>query len=90
MPICLSVGLLLLNTIISRIKALEEEVLKIFSCVVGAFTNIYDTQTRNNYLWITQRVASCGNRTSYTLHGSQLPSHRTNRAVSDNMILFST
>ncbi|KAF9793664.1 hypothetical protein SFRURICE_002323, partial [Spodoptera frugiperda] len=36
--------------------------------------------TRNNNLWITQRVAPCGNRTSYTLHGSQLPSHRTNRA----------
>ncbi|KAF9802256.1 hypothetical protein SFRURICE_008938 [Spodoptera frugiperda] len=26
-------------------------------------------------------VAPCGNRTRYPLHGSQLPSHRTNRAV---------
>uniref|UniRef100_A0A2H1V1U3 SFRICE_008354 n=1 Tax=Spodoptera frugiperda TaxID=7108 RepID=A0A2H1V1U3_SPOFR len=37
--------------------------------------------TRNNNLWITQRVAPCGNRTRYPLRGSQLPSHRTNRAV---------
>ncbi|KAF9806214.1 hypothetical protein SFRURICE_003841 [Spodoptera frugiperda] len=28
------------------------------------------------------RVAPCGNRTRYTLHGSQLPSHRAKRAVS--------
>ncbi|KAF9797538.1 hypothetical protein SFRURICE_006373 [Spodoptera frugiperda] len=32
-------------------------------------------------LWITQRVAPCGNRTRYPMRGSQLPSHRTNRAV---------
>ncbi|KAF9821735.1 hypothetical protein SFRURICE_001846 [Spodoptera frugiperda] len=37
--------------------------------------------TRNINLWITQRVAPCGNRTRYPLHGSQLPSHRANRAV---------
>uniref|UniRef100_A0A2H1VNB5 SFRICE_026346 n=1 Tax=Spodoptera frugiperda TaxID=7108 RepID=A0A2H1VNB5_SPOFR len=41
----------------------------------------HDTQTRNNNLWITQRVAPCGNRTRYPLRGSQLLSHRTNRAV---------
>ncbi|KAF9797183.1 hypothetical protein SFRURICE_001829, partial [Spodoptera frugiperda] len=41
----------------------------------------HDTQTRNNNLWITQRIAPCGNRTRYTLRGSQLPSHRTNRVV---------
>ncbi|KAF9810367.1 hypothetical protein SFRURICE_008623, partial [Spodoptera frugiperda] len=41
----------------------------------------HDTQTRNNNLWITQRVVPCGNRTRDTLHGSQLPSHRANRAV---------
>ncbi|KAF9824805.1 hypothetical protein SFRURICE_019852 [Spodoptera frugiperda] len=35
--------------------------------------------TRNNNLWITQRVAPCGNRTRYTLRGSHLPSHRANR-----------
>ncbi|KAF9804364.1 hypothetical protein SFRURICE_011979 [Spodoptera frugiperda] len=44
-------------------------------------SHTHDTQTRNNNLWITQRVAPCGNRTRYPLHGSQLPSHRTNRAV---------
>ncbi|KAF9804353.1 hypothetical protein SFRURICE_011968, partial [Spodoptera frugiperda] len=44
-------------------------------------SHAHDTQTRNNNLWITQRVAPCGNRTRYTLHGSQLPSHRANRAV---------
>ncbi|KAF9809900.1 hypothetical protein SFRURICE_002130 [Spodoptera frugiperda] len=37
------------------------------------------TQTRNNNLWITQRVAPCGNRTRYTLRVSQLLSHRTNQ-----------
>ncbi|KAF9824460.1 hypothetical protein SFRURICE_002521, partial [Spodoptera frugiperda] len=37
--------------------------------------------TRNNNLWITQRVVPRGNRTRYTLRGSQLPSHRANRAV---------
>uniref|UniRef100_A0A2H1V8L2 SFRICE_024569 n=1 Tax=Spodoptera frugiperda TaxID=7108 RepID=A0A2H1V8L2_SPOFR len=44
-------------------------------------SHAHDTQNRNNNLWITQRVAPCGNRTRYPLHGSQLPSHRTNRAV---------
>ncbi|KAF9802339.1 hypothetical protein SFRURICE_009021 [Spodoptera frugiperda] len=37
--------------------------------------------TRNNNLWITQRVAPCGNRTRYPLRGRRLPSHRTNSAV---------
>ncbi|KAF9806792.1 hypothetical protein SFRURICE_009479 [Spodoptera frugiperda] len=37
--------------------------------------------TRNNNLWITQRVAPCRNRNRYTLRDSQLPSHRTNSAV---------
>ncbi|KAF9813172.1 hypothetical protein SFRURICE_015661 [Spodoptera frugiperda] len=44
-------------------------------------SHTYHTQTRNNNLWITQRVAPCKCRTRYTLHCCQLPSHRTNRAV---------
>uniref|UniRef100_A0A2H1W7G8 SFRICE_032740 n=1 Tax=Spodoptera frugiperda TaxID=7108 RepID=A0A2H1W7G8_SPOFR len=35
----------------------------------------------NNNLLIIQRFAPCGNRTRYTLDGSQLLSHRANRAV---------
>ncbi|KAF9806589.1 hypothetical protein SFRURICE_012126 [Spodoptera frugiperda] len=46
----------------------------------------HDTQNRNNNnLWFTHRVVSCGNRTRYALRGSQLPSHRTNRAVKFNL-----
>ncbi|KAF9797981.1 hypothetical protein SFRURICE_020747 [Spodoptera frugiperda] len=41
-------------------------------------SHTHDTQTRNNNLRITQRVAPCENRTRDTLRGSQLPSHRTN------------
>ncbi|KAF9823972.1 hypothetical protein SFRURICE_013509, partial [Spodoptera frugiperda] len=44
-------------------------------------SHTHDTQTQNNNLWITQRVAPCGNRTRYALHGNQLPSLRVNRAV---------
>ncbi|KAF9815399.1 hypothetical protein SFRURICE_011551, partial [Spodoptera frugiperda] len=47
------------------------------------------TQTQNNKLWITQRVAPCGNRTRYTFRGSQLPSHRTNRAIVSTLALLS-
>uniref|UniRef100_A0A2H1W4K9 SFRICE_006750 n=1 Tax=Spodoptera frugiperda TaxID=7108 RepID=A0A2H1W4K9_SPOFR len=47
---------------------------------IGFFNGVV-YMTRNNNLWITQRVAPCGNRTRYPLRGSQLPSHRTNRAV---------
>ncbi|KAF9807505.1 hypothetical protein SFRURICE_006001 [Spodoptera frugiperda] len=36
---------------------------------------------RNNILWVAQRIAPSGNRTHYTLHGSQLPSHHAKRAV---------
>ncbi|CAH0700892.1 unnamed protein product [Spodoptera exigua] len=38
-------------------------------------------ETRNNNLWITQRVVPCGNRIRDTLRASQLPSHRAKRAV---------
>ncbi|KAF9795701.1 hypothetical protein SFRURICE_018267 [Spodoptera frugiperda] len=46
-----------------------------------------DTQTRNNNSWITQKVSPCGNRTCYRLRGSQLPSHRANRAVNFSTVL---
>ncbi|KAF9788928.1 hypothetical protein SFRURICE_018504, partial [Spodoptera frugiperda] len=48
---------------------------RISSCIVGAYTNIQvhirtnDTQTRNNSLCITVRVALCGNRNHSTLRG---------------------
>ncbi|KAF9803344.1 hypothetical protein SFRURICE_007190 [Spodoptera frugiperda] len=32
----------------------------------------HETQIRNNNLWITQRVAACGNRRRFTLHDNQL------------------
>ncbi|KAF9806543.1 hypothetical protein SFRURICE_001338 [Spodoptera frugiperda] len=50
-------------------------------------SHTHDTQTRNNNLWCTQRVAPCGNRTRYPLRGSQLPSHRANRAVVRNCVM---
>ncbi|KAF9791512.1 hypothetical protein SFRURICE_010986, partial [Spodoptera frugiperda] len=51
-------------------------------------SHAHDTQTRNNNLWITRRVAPCGNRSRYPLRGSQLPSHRTNRVVTKYDCLY--
>ncbi|KAF9818242.1 hypothetical protein SFRURICE_003983, partial [Spodoptera frugiperda] len=39
---------------------------------------ISHTETQNNNLWITQRVAPFENRICYTLHGSQLPATAPN------------
>ncbi|KAF9791493.1 hypothetical protein SFRURICE_010967 [Spodoptera frugiperda] len=50
-------------------------------CVNKHISQQPHTQTRDNILWITQRVAPCGNRTRYTLRGSCLPSHHTNCAL---------
>ncbi|KAF9823201.1 hypothetical protein SFRURICE_001152 [Spodoptera frugiperda] len=43
-------------------------------------SHTHDIQTRNNYWWITQRIAPCMKRTCYMLRGSRLPSH-ANRTV---------
>ncbi|KAF9794518.1 hypothetical protein SFRURICE_011808 [Spodoptera frugiperda] len=50
-------------------------------------SHTHDTQTRNNNLGVTQRVVACGNRTRYTLRGSQLPGHHTNRAVKNYYVI---
>uniref|UniRef100_A0A2H1VA50 SFRICE_026376 n=1 Tax=Spodoptera frugiperda TaxID=7108 RepID=A0A2H1VA50_SPOFR len=44
-------------------------------------SHAHDTHTRNNNLWITQRIAPCGNRTRYTLHGSPATAPMTDCTV---------
>ncbi|KAF9806344.1 hypothetical protein SFRURICE_015957, partial [Spodoptera frugiperda] len=51
-----------------------------FSPVQNTSSHTDDTQTGTNNLYIILKVAPCGNRVRYTLHGSQLASYRTNRA----------
>ncbi|KAF9802512.1 hypothetical protein SFRURICE_013699 [Spodoptera frugiperda] len=61
---------------------------KIFSCIVDAYTNIqvhmHIIPRPETTIWRSQkRVApyDAVYRTCYTLHDSQLPSHRTNCAI---------
>ncbi|KAF9808554.1 hypothetical protein SFRURICE_002014 [Spodoptera frugiperda] len=53
----------------------------------SSHTQTHDTQTRDNNLWITQRVAPYGNRTRYTPRGSRLPSYYFN-LVGINYVLY--
>uniref|UniRef100_A0A2H1WXZ0 SFRICE_028318 n=1 Tax=Spodoptera frugiperda TaxID=7108 RepID=A0A2H1WXZ0_SPOFR len=67
---------------LATIRPTRQNFLLCSGCVYKHTTShTQDTQTQDKKLWITQRVAPCGNRTHDTLHGSQLPSHCTNRAV---------
>ncbi|KAF9798967.1 hypothetical protein SFRURICE_011606 [Spodoptera frugiperda] len=49
--------------------------------VILVSSHTHAIQKQNNELWLTQRVALCGNRNRYTSHDSRLPSHYTNSSL---------
>uniref|UniRef100_A0A2H1WJ55 SFRICE_016672 n=1 Tax=Spodoptera frugiperda TaxID=7108 RepID=A0A2H1WJ55_SPOFR len=59
------------------------------SLPVSSFTGLYHTKkyTFDRFHCGSQKLAPWGNRTRYTMRGSQLPSHRSNRAVSSDFLL---
>ncbi|KAF9803708.1 hypothetical protein SFRURICE_012007 [Spodoptera frugiperda] len=44
-------------------------------------SHTHHTRTRNNNMWITPRIAPCGDRTRYKLRGNRTPCHRVNHTV---------
>uniref|UniRef100_A0A2H1VZA9 SFRICE_017235 n=1 Tax=Spodoptera frugiperda TaxID=7108 RepID=A0A2H1VZA9_SPOFR len=73
----------------TAVAKLDEFLIKQFrECLYKpTILHAHDTQTRNNNLRITQRVAPCGNRTRYTAASIALPSHRANHAVKLNLTI---